>query len=143
MATARNVGLVSAPFYADVALDDYQYYACYAASTAGYVALATGTSDPYPLGVLQDNNASANGQAVQVGMFGPMVAKAAACDAAGNACPITPGDWLAVSSSGTFIRSGSDALAVARAISGISTACSVGNIEIFFLGMAACVDEAS
>lgn len=143
MATARNIGVVSAPFCADVALDDYQYYACYAASVAGYVNLATGTSDPYPLGVLQDNNASARGQVVQVGMLGPMTAKAAACDAAGNACAITPGDLLCVSSSGTFLRSGSDALAVARAISGISTACSVGNIEIFYFATPACVDEAS
>lgn len=144
MATARNIGLVSAPFYADVALDDYQYYCVRAASTANYAALATGASDPHPLGVVQDNNASARGEAVQVVLFGPCVAKVAACDAADSPSPIKVGDYLQVSSSGTLVRSGSEVVANAMALEAITTACRVANIEVFWFGpLAPCVLAAS
>lgn len=40
---------------ADVDMDDYQYRFVTAASTAGYFKLATGASNPAPLGVLQND----------------------------------------------------------------------------------------
>ena len=46
MAIQGNIGLMPMAFKADEALDDYQYYCVYAASTAGYVARATGASAP-------------------------------------------------------------------------------------------------
>lgn len=136
MATARNIGVVSAPFYADVAMDDYQYYCARAASTAGYAALSIAGCAAHPIGVIQDNNASARGEVVQIGMFGPMVAKVAACDNAGNPCPIAVGHFLRVASTGFLIKAGSvgDVVA-AMALQPITSSCHTANIEVFWYGI--------
>jgi len=140
MATAQNIGLISAPFYADTALDDYQYYCVAAASTAQYVKLATGASEPYALGVNLGNNASARGETTEVCLFGPTIAKVAACGAAGEACPIGVGDFLIVDTNGFLVRAGSDCLANAMALEAITSSCYVANINVFWFGpIAPCV----
>lgn len=55
-------------FTADTNLSAAQYYFVMPASTAGYVKLANGASDPAPLGVLQ--NAPTAGQPALVRLFG-------------------------------------------------------------------------
>ena len=69
MATARDIGVADVAFIADVDLTAGQYYAVTGASTANKVALATGGSNPAPLGVLQ--NSPSAGQEARVRMFGP------------------------------------------------------------------------
>lgn len=134
MTTRHNMGLVSAPFFADEDLADKQYYCVRAASTKGYVSLANGASEQVPLGILQGNSGSTRGETVEVGLFGTMTAKVAACDDAGNVCPIAIGYSLMCSSSGTLFRSGSLEVANAMALEDLSTGCAVANIEVFFYG---------
>ena len=55
-------------FTADVDLSSYQYYFVQPASTAGKVMLATGASNPTPLGVLQ--NTPTQGKLAQVKLAG-------------------------------------------------------------------------
>ena len=144
MATAQNIGIIGATFKADEALDDRLYYACTTASTVGYVKTANGASAPMPLGIIQDNSASAVSDAVAVGLFGPMKAKVAACDLNDNACPISQGDYLTVNASGYLCRAGSDAAYNAYALGAISTSCRLATIEVFWFGpISACAYEAS
>lgn len=136
MATARNIGLFSAPFKAGEALDDYQYYVCQlTASAPGFVDLATTACTPHVFGVIQDNNASAASANVSVGLFGPMIAKVAACDNAGNPCPIAAGDYLRACSAGWLVKAGSVGdIPCARALGAIPSSCYIGNIEVFWFG---------
>jgi hypothetical protein len=136
MAISRNMGVFDVAFKADTALDDYQYYCVAAASTQGYVKLATGGCNPHPIGVLQDNGASARGENCSVRLFGPTIAKVAACDTADSPCPILVGHFLTVSSSGTLVCAASvGEVAHAMALEAITTACSVANIEVFWYGI--------
>ena len=136
MAVQSNIGLMPMAFKADEALDDYQYYCVYAASTAGYVARATGASAPHPIGVLQDNAASARGEAVAVAMFGPCIAKVAACGLANEACPIKVGDFLTVNTDGILNRAGSVGdLVSAMALEAITSSCYIANIHVFWYGV--------
>jgi hypothetical protein len=135
MATTGNIGLVYDGWFADEALDDKQYYCVSAASVAGYVKSATGACNPVPIGVTQDNGASARGQTVAVGMFGPMIAKVAACDDAGNACPILIGGLLKTASAGWLVKAGSVEPVNAMALEAITTACAIANINVFWYGI--------
>lgn len=136
MAISRNMGLMNVAFKADTALDDYQYYCVAAASTQGYVKRATGACNPDAFGVLQDNGASAAGENVSVCLFGPTIAKVAACDNAGNSCPILVGHHLTVGSGGYMLCAGSVGdVVVARALEPITTASAWANIEVFFFGI--------
>ena len=136
MAISQNMGLMDVPFKADEALDDYQYYAVYAASTQGYVARATGGSNPHPIGILQDNGASAVGENCAVRMFGPTIAKVAACDNALSPCPILVGHFLTVSGSGYLVCAASVGEVVhAMALEPITTACGIANINVFWYGI--------
>lgn len=136
MAISKNIGVISMPMKADLALDDYQYYCVYAASTAGYVGLSTGSSAPHPIGVLQTNAASARGEAVEVGVFGPMIAKVAACGMANEACPIKVGDFLTTGTSGYLMRAGSVGFTTqAMALEPITSSCYVANIHVFWYGI--------
>lgn len=136
MATVHNAGMLSIPMKADEPLDDYQYYvAALVASAPGFVDLATTGCTPHVFGVIQDNNASAASANVSIGVFGPMVAKVAACDNAGNTCAISPGDYLRVASTGYLVKAGSVGdIPCARALGKIGSACYIGNIEVFWFG---------
>lgn len=75
MAKYYDVGVSDMTFLADADLTSKQYFFVCAASVAGYVKLATGASDPGPLGALQ--NSPSLGQEARVRIFGPtkLVAK--------------------------------------------------------------------
>lgn len=144
MAHVKNMNVTSVTFKADLDMAAYQYYVVMAASTDDYVKLCTGSSDPTPLGVQQDDSACNVGDAVTVKMFGHTYGRVAACDLAGNACPIGYGDFLTCGSGGVLVRSGSDTYAFnARALASVSTACNSATIPIFFYGFAACSLTAS
>jgi len=136
MATVHNAGMLAIPMKAGEALDDYQYYVCQlTASAPGFVDLAQTACTPHVFGVIQDNNASAASANVMVGVFGPMVAKVAACDNAGNTCPIAAGDYLRVASTGYLVKAGSVGdIPCARALGAIPSSCYIGNIEVFWFG---------
>ena len=69
MASWQDIGLSDMTFVADVDLTLAQYYFVSPASTAGNVGVATGASNPAPLGVLQ--NSPSLGQEARVRPFGP------------------------------------------------------------------------
>jgi hypothetical protein len=146
MAKTFDDGRIPLPFKADVNLSSYQYYCVtLTASAADYVELATAASDPTPIGVLQDNTGTSQGQPVSVVVMGPTKAYVSACDIDGNACPIQPGDALVCGSDGTLFRAGSKGYFYnARAFGAISTACNLEVIPVMFYGgMAACAMAAS
>ena len=86
MAHTYNDGILPIGFWADQALSSYQYYCVAAASTEEYVKLAGGASNPYPMGITQDNNAASIGQAVAVKVLGYTKAVVDSRDVVGNAC---------------------------------------------------------
>lgn len=136
MAISRNMGVFDVAFKADTALDDYQYYAVCAASTQGYVKRATGACNPMAIGVLQDNGASARSENCVVRLFGPTIAKVAACDSAGNACPILVGHFLTTGSAGILLCAASVGECVsAMALEPITSSCGIANIEVFWYGI--------
>lgn len=106
MTTQHQIGLYGAPFIADKDLTAKQYYFVMSTSTPNNVDVATGASNPGPIGVLQ-NSPSAGAEA-EVWLFGPTkvvgitatcllkVGKYITCSSAGQAetatC-ITTGAW--------------------------------------------------
>lgn len=82
MATYHEINLTDAPFIADTDLTAKQYYWVTVASTAGYVKIATGASNPTPLGILQ--NSPSAGQEARVRLLGPSksIGANAACNLA-------------------------------------------------------------
>lgn len=144
MAHVKNINVYPVTFKADLDLAAYQYYVLMCASTDDYVKICTGGSEPIPLGVQQDDTASAVGDAVEVCVFGPTYAQVAACDLGGNACPIGYGDLLVCASNGVLRRAGSDTYVYnARALASVSTACNSATIPVFFYGIAGCALTAS
>src|SRR3990172_3149123 len=92
MATYKAVSIDGdVSFQADVDLTLVQYYFFAAASTAGNVKVATGASNPVPIGVLQ--NAPSAGQEAQVRVFG-MSKVFAVTDGVAAAQEVTLGRWL-------------------------------------------------
>ena len=96
MATSHDINLTDAPFIADADLTGKQYYWVTAASTAGYVKLATGASNPTPLGILQ--NSPSAGQEARVRLLGPSKAYAAV-----GTCNLTIGNMVTAASTGEAV----------------------------------------
>lgn len=93
-------------FIADADLSDRIYRFVAAASTAGRVKLATGASNPLPLGVLQNNPKAGEPAAVRLGGVTLVEANAATS--------ISFGDHLTANSVGQAVKaSGSPAAAIA------------------------------
>ena len=133
MAKTYDIGLKPVTFTADVDLADHLYYVVTStASHADYVELGSAGCDPAPIGVIQDDTASAQGDPVPVAMFGPTKVWAAACDVGGEACPIQNGDLLTCGSNAMLYRAGSAGMYCARALGALSTGS--GIINVFFLG---------
>lgn len=121
-------------FLADASLANYQYCLVAPASTVGYVKLSTGTSNPAPLGILQ--NAPGACEIARVRMFGfsqvATCVNSAACDSnygrfltasASSATLIAPATLVGK----TFGRWLDTAVTAA-------TGCSVGKAYVDFLG---------
>ena len=94
MATYHEINLTDAPFIADADLTAKQYYWVYPASTAGNVGVATGASNPTPLGILQ--NSPSAGQEARVRLIGPSKAYAYV----NGTCILTVGNMVVAGSVG-------------------------------------------
>jgi len=137
MAKVFNDGILPVGFWTDEDLSAKQYRCVKAASTADYVKLADGASNPGPLGVLQDDNGASVGQAVAVKLFGFTKAIVAACDTEGNACPVAYGSYLKCGACGYFYKTGCCDIQQARAFGSVSTGSAI--LNVFFSGnIAAC-----
>jgi len=134
MSSFQSMGFPGVSFKADTDLSDNMYYAVMAASVDGYVKLCTGGSDPTPIGIAQDNDGDVVGDAINVGMLGPMLAQVAACDIGGEACPIGFWDALVCGSGGVLVRAGSNSAYNAYSMESISTACNQEIISIWWCG---------
>lgn len=134
MARTYDDGILPISFLADADLSAKQYYCVAAASTAGYVKTGTGASNPYPLGIQQDDDADAVSDAVSVKVFGFTKAVVAACAISGAASPVGVTDMLTCGSDGKLYVSGSDALACAKSYEALSTGS--GILNVFFFGAA-------
>jgi len=141
MATKRHIGVADVTYKADVDLTGVQYYFVTAASTAGNVKVATGASNPAPLGVLQ--NSPSLGQEARLSMLGPTKVFAVTP----STCGIAQGRYVTVNASGQAIplatESGSPI--VGRNIGNVNAPVSASRfIEIFFFGpLSACAVSAS
>lgn len=132
MARTYDAGILPVGFWADEALSSYRYYVASAASTAEYVKRCTGASNPYPLGVIQDDNAASIGQEVAVKMFGPTKAVVDARDVVGNACPVVMGTFLTCGSEGKLMVAGASGYCCARSLGALSTGSAI--VNVFFFG---------
>lgn len=94
MATYKDMGISDVSFTADVDLTGVQYYFVTVASTAGNVKVATGASNPTPIGVLQ--NSPSLGQEARVRLLG-MSKVFAVTD---GTCAIAWGRFLTTNASG-------------------------------------------
>lgn len=106
MAHYIEIGISDAPFLADVDLTSYQYFFVIPASTAGYVKLATGASNPTPLGVLQ--NSPSQGQEARVRVIGFTKVKAVAP----SGCGLAYGRFISASIGGHAVPQAADDAAV-------------------------------
>jgi hypothetical protein len=122
-------GILPVTFAADQDLSDYQYYAAAPASTVDYVKLASAASDPFPVGVIQVDDADTVGDALSVKTFGFTKAKVSCA-----VSPIGYGDFLKVSASGDLVVSGSQTVYNARAFGSLASGC--GTINVFWYGAA-------
>ena len=139
MANLKDMGIYDVTFKADEDLSGYQYYCVTAASSNGYVKLATGSSGPAPLGVIQVDTASNIGDPVAIRMLGPTKAFVAAATSAATACDVDAGDYLGMmGASGYLCWSGIGAAVNARALEVIDSGCAY--IDVFFLPFAACAN---
>lgn len=100
MATYKDMGIADVPFLADADLTLSQYYFVTPASTAGYVKIATGASNPAPIGVLQ--NAPSAGQEARVRLLG--LSKVFALTTSSSS--LTYGRYLSTNASGQAIAVG-------------------------------------
>jgi len=132
MAHTYNDGILPIGFWADQALSSYQYYCVAAASTEEYVKLAGGATNPYPMGITQDNNAASIGQAVAVKVLGYTKAVVDSRDVVGNACPVVPGTLLTCGSESKLMVAGASGICCARSWGAISTGSAI--INVFFFG---------
>ncbi len=132
MATYHDINLTDAPFLADTDLTAKQYFLVSAASTVGYVGLATGASNPAVLGILQ--NSPSAGQEARVRLFGPskVIASPGACQLATGRYVTTASHAMAIGASG-----GLGDLVFGMWLSGSFTSgCQYG--EMMFYGFTAC-----
>jgi len=144
MAKTYQDGIVAVAFKADPAggVHGKQYYAVRAASTADHVAIANGGSDPYPLGIIQDDSACNRGEAVPVKCFGFSKAVVAACCISGPASPVSIGDFLTAGSDGKLYPAGASGVACARSMDAIASGSAIVNV-FFFGGITGCTAATS
>ncbi len=143
MAKTFSDGYLPVSFWADADLSAKQYYCVTAASTVDYVKTAAGGSNPYPLGVLQDDAGDTVGDAVSVKTFGFTKAVVAACDIAGNACAIKFSTVLRCGSSGyLYATGGGDAIAHAQSMDTLTTGSGILNV-LFWGAISGCAVAAS
>jgi len=142
MAKTFDDGILPIGQYADADMSSYQYHAVIAASTTDYVKLASGASDPYPLGIQQDDDANAVGLAVSVKTFGFTKAVVhALVEGGGTACDIDPGHRLLSGSDGHLYYS---SCGIANAVAWETLASGSAIINVFWLGPGgACAYSAS
>ena len=132
MAKTFSDGYLPIGQYADLDMSSYQYHAVTAGSVADYVKLSTGASDPFPLGIQQDDDANAVGLAVSVKTFGFTKAVVTALMLDGTtACDINIGHRLAAGSDGNLYYA-SCGLANAVACETLSTGSAI--LNVFWLG---------
>lgn len=139
MATAKTLGVADIPFIADTDLTQQQYRWVTAASTAGYVKLATGASNPAPIGILQ--NSPSAGQEARVRVVG--FSKTYAVNGSGSA--LGYGRFVTVNSSGestaTATESGSPI--VARWLDTVAPVSSSRVGQVYVFGFVTCALSAS
>lgn len=80
MAKYHDMGIADIGFTADTDLTARQYHFVTVASTAGYVKLATGASNPTVLGVLQNSPSAGQEARVRVLGFTKLVGENGACN---------------------------------------------------------------
>ena len=134
MANVKDDLIAAVTFRADVALNAKQYYCVAAASTVNYVKVATGGSNPVPIGIVQDDTATSIGMPVEVKCWGFSKAVVAACDClGGNTCAVGFGDFLHAGSDGKLYVSGSgnDTVITARAFETITSGSAI--ILVYFM----------
>jgi len=137
MSTYHDINLTDAPFIADTDLTAKQYFFVTAASTANYVKLATGASNPAVLGILQ--NSPSAGQEARVRLLGP-----SKVSAANAACNIRLGQFVIAGSGGQAEVDGNSTCSptCGRWLSANVTSGSVFG-EMMFYGLTACAVSAS
>ena len=95
MANNRDMGIADVTFKADVDLTAKQYYFVQCASTAGNVGVATGTSAPGPIGVLQNSPSLGQEAAVRVLGYTKLV-----CEVDGSGCTVAWRNYVFCASDG-------------------------------------------
>lgn len=131
MAKTYSDGIVPIGLSADEDLSGYQYYVAAAASTEDYIKRCDGASNPYPLGIIQDDSAASVGQDVPVKIFGFSKAVCDARDIVGNTCPITMGDFLTCGSEGKLMVAGASGYCCARAMTPLASGSAILNVYFF------------
>jgi hypothetical protein len=129
MAHTFDMGVYDVTFKAEQDLSSYQYYCVEAASAQGYVELATGSSGPAPIGILQNDTAT-SGQDAVVRMLGPTKAFVLAATSGGTACDVDAGDYLQCASTGILGWATTQGRANARALGFLDTGSAY--INVFF-----------
>lgn len=142
MAKTFSDGILPIGFWAGQALSSYKYYVAAASNSANTVGLAGGASDPYPMGIIQDDNAASVGMEVAVKMFGFSKAVVDARDIVGNACPVVNGTLLTCGSESKLMVAGASGHCCARSFGIISTGSAIVNV-FFFGGVTASTAAAS
>lgn len=94
MAVYKNIGIAPATFVADEDLTSAQYRFVTVASTPGYIKLATGASNPMPIGVLQNSPSLGQEASVMVIGFTKLVARDS------STCNVRYGKFITASAGG-------------------------------------------
>ena len=102
MAHFIEIGISDAPFLADTDLTSQIYRFVIPASTPGYVTIATGASNPAPLGVLQNSPSAGQEARVRVLGFSKIVGKTP------SGCGLAYGRYISCSTEGQAVPTASD-----------------------------------
>jgi hypothetical protein len=102
MAHYLEIGISDAPFLADTDLTAKQYLFVIPASTAGYVTVGNGASNPTPIGVLQ--NSPSQGQEARVRVLGFTKVKAITP----SGCGLAYGRFISASTEGQAVPQASE-----------------------------------
>lgn len=133
MAKTFDDGIKPVTFIAGEDLTAKQYYAVRAGSIVDEVLVATGGSNPAPIGIIQEG--ASVGYPVSVKCVGFTLARVSACNYAGTAaCDVDQGHYLAAGEDGLLYYSGGTA-PNARAFGDIVTGSAI--INVYFLGFGA------
>jgi len=140
MAYTYDDGIRPVTLVAGEDLTAKQYFAVRPGSVLGEVLLATGASNPTPVGILQDSGST--GQSVAVKCFGFSLAIVNACDQIGSAASdIDAGHTLAVGTDGILYYAAEN-VSNARAFGFIAESTSAV-INVMWIGLAASAISAS